>query len=88
MLNPGNSVQQVLFYWHRDQLLDLLGRQAEGLGLDLDVWWVKLWIDVNGRVVELEQAQAQNPDGSRHHEPRKPQRCTDNPLDHRAPYGW
>jgi hypothetical protein len=87
-LYPWNAVQQVLFYRHRDQLLDLLSRQAEGLGLYLDVRWLKLRINIYGRAVELVQTNSKDPDGGRHHEPRKPQRCTYNPLDHRAPYGW
>ena len=87
VLKPWNSVEQILFQRHGDQLLDLFGRQAESLGLDLNGGRVELGVDIDCRVVQLKQTHSKDPDGRRHHEPRKPQGCTDNPLDHRAPYG-
>jgi hypothetical protein len=87
VLDPRNPIQQILFQGHSDQLLDLLGGQAKGLGLNLNIRWLKLWIDIDGGIVQLIQTHSEDPDGCRHHEPRKPQRCTDSPLDHRAPYG-
>ena len=45
-------------------------------------------VNIDGRIVKLVETNPKDPDGGRHHEPRKPQCCTDNPLDHRAPYRW
>ena len=36
-LDPGNAAEHQRFHGDRDELFDLGGRQAEGLGLDLDV---------------------------------------------------
>ena len=43
----GTPDEQVLLQRHRDQLLDLLGRQPERLGLHLDLRGRELGIDIH-----------------------------------------
>ena len=50
LFEERHTVQQVLLERHRDQLLDLLGRETERLGLDLDLRGRELRKDVGLRI--------------------------------------
>jgi hypothetical protein len=56
-VDEGDAVEHQRFHRDRDELLHLSRREAEGLGLDLDVWRAVFGKHVDGGVLELEGAQ-------------------------------
>ena len=83
-LDPLDAVEQVRLQRHRDQLLDLLGRQPEGLGLHLGVGRRELGQDVDGCAAELHHPDRE--DAQRRSEDEEPEaQCRCNDRAHRVP---
>jgi hypothetical protein len=68
----------------RDELLDLLRREAERLGLDLDVGRRELRQDVGRGAAELRDPHDHEADGEAQHEQAEPQSGADDRPDHRC----
>jgi hypothetical protein len=83
VLDPRHPVEEVGLQGDRDHLLDLVGREAEGFGLHLDVRGRELGIDVLGRVPELRHAEEEDPHGGRDHEDPEPEALIDD-----SPHHW
>ena len=82
-VDPRHAVEEVLLDRHRDQLLDLLRRQSEGLRLDLHRGRLELGVDVHVRALQLDERHAEERDDAGHDDPPQPHRRTDQPGDHR-----
>ena len=76
--DPGRPVEQVGLERDRDELLDLLGRQPERLGLDLDVRGRELGQDVDRRVAQLREAEDEDRGRDGHHQDPESQARTDD----------
>jgi hypothetical protein len=67
-VDPRDAAEQVDLQRHRDELLDLRRRQAERLGLDLDVRRRELRQRVHGHPRQLRDADQDDGGGERHDE--------------------
>src|SRR4029077_14566362 len=88
LIEPRDSVEQVLFEWNRDQLLDLGCGKSQRLGLDLDLWRRELRQDVDGRVPDLGDAEPQHEHGGTDDQHAELQAEEDEPTNHRNPPEW
>jgi hypothetical protein len=75
-----HAVEEVGLQRHGDQLLDLLGRQPERLGLDLDVGWCELGQDVDRRVTQLHETGRHHGHGGAEDQQPEAQRRRDDPA--------
>ncbi len=82
LLEERDTHEQVLLERHRDQLLDLLGGEPEGLRLDLDGGSLEFGQDVRAGVVQLQNAVDEEPDGNRDHQTTELDARTDDPPHH------
>ena len=91
MSEPRDPVQEILLERNRVQLLDLLRREPEGLGLHLDGGGTELGIDVGLRSVQLVETEPEHPDGGSDGQPTETQPRAHDPTQHlvlRSPLLW
>ena len=82
LFEERDAHEQVLLEGHRDQLLDLLCGEPEGLRLHLDGGPLEFGQDVRAGVVQLQNAVDEEPDGNRDHQTTELDTRADDPPHH------
>jgi hypothetical protein len=82
VVQPRDSIEEVLLERHRDQLLHLLGREAQRLGLDVDGDRGELRQHVGLRAAEGPDAEHHDHHGDGHDSPTSLEARPDDPTHH------